>query len=341
MSVKTKSPTEIDEDESKPWVEKYRPKTLDDIKSQGATINSLKKFLKTRALPHMIFTGPAGTGKTSTALAMINDLLGIVNVRQDAILERNASDEVRMEDLDEIKNFVNHTGIQLNLSFKFVILDEADNLSRDMQSALRRVIELAPANVKFIFLCNYVERIFDPILSRCAIFRFFPLPYPDFELQLKFIANQEHIKIGPEILKAIHYISQGDMRQAINLFQMVVALNSNAKERQNLLRVLDIANVYEISGYIQPNDLDMLMQKAIAADLKAIITYLEIPRGISSRNLLRQINDKILNLSEGYPIKEKILTILAEYDYRLTLEADQKIQLEALFAEIIPILQKK
>ncbi len=115
-----------------PWVEKYRPNFLKDIASQTLTIESLLQFVEKRTLPHLIFTGPAGTGKTSAAKALINDLLGLGMVLQDAILEKNASDEVRMDELDEIKNFVFHTGIQQSVTFKFVILDEADLIPKDV-----------------------------------------------------------------------------------------------------------------------------------------------------------------------------------------------------------------
>lgn len=179
--------------ESSPWVEKYRPKSLTGIISQTLTVQSLQEFVKKKTLPHLIFAGPAGTGKTSAAMSLIYDFIGTINIPPDTILEKNASDEVRMKNLGQIKNFVFHRGITNTNGYKFVILDEADNIPKAVQSAFRRIIEMAPSNVKFIFMCNFVEKIIDPLLSRCAIFRFYPLPRKDFQNCISLIAKREKL----------------------------------------------------------------------------------------------------------------------------------------------------
>jgi len=320
-----------------PWVEKYRPRSLTEVVSQTLTIQSLQEFVKKRTLPHMIFTGPAGTGKTSTALSLINDLIGKDKITQDAVLEKNASDDVRMESLEYIKNFVFHTGIQENTSFKFVVLDEADNIPKDVQSAFRRIIEMAPPNVKFIFMCNYVEKMIDPVLSRCAIFRFYPLSFEDFSREIQYIAKNENVQINKGILDAIFFISQGDMRQAINLFQMVVANTVEQKGKKVVVQV-DATEIYEISGYFPPHIIDQLILACEQRNLARIIQEIDQPRGFSSRALIRQIMDRIFQKKLVFPKLELVMKILAEYDYRLTLEADPKIQLHGMFAEIISTL---
>src|SRR6056297_3623457 len=300
-----------------PWVEKYRPMSLDEVASQTYTIESLKKFVERETLPHMIFTGPAGTGKTSAAKALIFDLIGKENMTQDIILERNASNECRMKNLPEIKNSVSHTGVN-QTPFKFVVLDEADNLSKDVQSAFRRVIELAPPNVKFIFMCNYVENIIGPILSRCAIFRFYPLPKEDFTKQIKKIAKKEEINLTNELINVIFYISNGDMRKAINLLQIVYAYVEEEIEGEEQ-KEIDKDVVYKISGYLPVKKLNSIFTKISQKELIGAIHLIEDIKGLSSRALFRQIMDKIIEEGYDFPLFDRLLVAIAEYDYRLTL----------------------
>jgi len=318
-----------------PWVEKYRPKHLNDIISQTLTVQSLKSFVEKNTLPHLIFAGPAGTGKTSTARSLINDFLQTERIPQDCILEKNASDEVRMGKLGQIKNFVFHKGITNVNLHKFVVLDEADNIPKAVQSAFRRIIEMAPPNVKFIFMCNFVEKIIDPILSRCAIFRFYPLPRAGFDKNMKSIAKNEKIKVSKSIFDAIYYITLGDMRQAINLFQMIVALHED-ETLDNIPITADV--VYDISGYLPPKKLNNLYKQCKSLNFTKTLKIINELQGFSSRGLFRQIMDKVLSSDLNYPVRERLLTIIAEYDYRLTLEADPQIQINGFFADLISIM---
>ncbi|MFX1326838.1 MAG: AAA family ATPase, partial [Promethearchaeota archaeon] len=210
-----------------PWVEKYRPETFNDIVSQSIAINNLKEFVKTTDIPHLIFTGPAGTGKTSTALIIAKSFLDEKEFDTN-LLELNASDTVRIDFVRNIlKSFVNQCLIK-NGSLKFVILDEADNIPSQVQQALRRIIEKASSNIKFILLCNYINRIIDPIVSRCAVFRFVTLPKEKIIERLRYIAEKEKLKIpsnqSEEFFNQLYFISGGDLRKAINSLQMAVAL---------------------------------------------------------------------------------------------------------------------
>lgn len=320
-----------------PWVEKYRPHSLSEVASQSITIQTLQKFVNKRQLPHLIFTGPAGTGKTSTAYALINDLLGTEKINQDMILERNASDNVRMDTRDEIKNFVNHSSMFQD-EFKFVILDEADLIPKAMQGAFRRIIEMAPANVKFIFMCNYIENIIDPVLSRCAIFRFYPLPQREFENQIKKICKLEKIQINQMIMDSIFFISQGDMRRAINLLQMAIALSYNENAKRNSYD-LSSDTIYKISGFLPVKIIDDIINALEKGNFQRVKLILSENSGFSSRGLFRQILQRILDIQYVFPLNEKMIAKIGEYDYRLTLEADINIQIDGFFADIISLLE--
>jgi len=325
-----------------PWVEKYRPVLLKDVMSQSRTIETLQSFVhkkEGRSLPHLIFTGPAGTGKTSVAFALINDLVGQKNVTSDMILERNAADSVRMKTLPEIKNFANHIGFNQEHRMKFIILDEADNIPNAIQNAFRRIIEMSPPTVKFIFLCNYVEKIIDPLLSRCAIFRFHALPKKDFTKALKRVAKYEKIPINSKILDAFYYISQGDLRSGINLFQISAAI-SITDPGVSKKQTIDPNLIYEISGFMAPGQLNQVMKGITEKKFQATTAILSQLRMLSSRGLFRQVMQQLIQNSYTFPVLEQLMVTIAEYDYRLTLEASPTIQIDGFIADIILQLEE-
>jgi replication factor C small subunit len=313
-----------------PWVEKYRPRAFNEIVSQSIAINNLKNFVKITNIPHLILTGPAGTGKTSTALIIAKHFLKKEELNTN-LLELNASDTVRIDFVRNIlKNFVNQD-IMTNGSLKFVILDEADNIPGQVQQALRRIIEKTSNSVKFILLCNYINRIIDPIVSRCAVFRFVILPKEKIIERLKFIAEKEKLKLpsdrSEEFFNQLFFISGGDLRKAINALQMSVALD--------LLDNLDISEILKISGFLDEETLDSIIFSLKSKNfmkLREIIGSIEI---IDSRNFIRQISEILPSLDI---IPEKfadLKTFIGEIDYRINQGADQQIQILALLANII------
>ena len=317
-----------------PWVEKYRPRTFSDIVSQSIAINNLKKFVKSTNIPHLIFTGPAGTGKTSTALIIARKFLKDEQLDTN-LLELNASDTVRIDFVRNVlKNFVNQSLIK-DGSLKFVILDEADNIPGQVQQALRRIIEKTSNNIKFILLCNYINRIIDPIISRCAVFRFVSLPKEMIIERLKYIADKEKLKIpsdrSEEFYNQIFFISGGDLRKAINTLQMAVALD--------LLENLDINEILKISGFLDEETLEKLI---LALESKDIIKSGEIIESIEildSRNFIRQISEIFPSLNLTSENIVNLRAFIGEIDYRISKGADEQIQISALLAMIIENIQ--
>ncbi|MFX0034545.1 MAG: replication factor C small subunit [Candidatus Hermodarchaeota archaeon] len=317
-----------------PWVEKYRPETFDDIVSQSIAINNLKEFVKTTDIPHLIFTGPAGTGKTSTALIIAKSFLNEEEFDTN-LLELNASDTVRIDFVRNVlKSFVNQHLVK-NGSLKFVILDEADNIPSQVQQALRRIIEKASTNIKFILLCNYINRIIDPIVSRCAVFRFVTLPKEKIVERLRYIAKKEKLKIpsnqSEEFFSQLYFISGGDLRKAINSLQMAVALE--------LLDNLDINEILRISGFLDKETLKSLIFSLKSKDYRKSREILSSIETFDSRNFIRQISEYIpsLNISPENIISLK--AFIGDIDYRISQGADEQVQISALLSAIIENIQ--
>ena len=313
-----------------PWVEKYRPKSFDEIVSQNIAINRLREFLRTPNMPHMIFTGPAGTGKTSTALILARHFLKEGELDTN-LLELNASDTVRIDYVRNVlKSFVNQNLIK-NGSLKFVILDESDNIPGQVQQALRRIIEKASSNIKFILLCNYINRIIDPIISRCAVFRFVNLAKENIVERLKYIAKKEKLKISPEkseeFYNLLYFISGGDLRKGINTLQMSVSLE--------LIENLDLDEILKISGFLDKKTLDDLIKALKKKDFIETREIVDTIESLDSRNFIRQV----LKVLPQFKIEPKkiieIRSYIGEIDYRISQGADENIQISALLANIL------
>ncbi|MFB6185478.1 MAG: replication factor C small subunit, partial [Halobacteriaceae archaeon] len=191
------------------WIEKYRPQTLDDIAGHEHIVERLKSYVEKNELPHLLFAGEAGTGKTSAAMAIARELYG--NEWQENFLELNASDERGIDVVRErIKDFARSSFG--GFAYRIIFLDEADSLTSDAQSALRRTMEQFSNNVRFILSCNYSSQIIDPIQSRCAVFRFSPLSDEVIEEYIQMIADEEDITITDDGIDALVYAANGDMR---------------------------------------------------------------------------------------------------------------------------------
>jgi replication factor C small subunit len=305
------------------WVEKYRPKKLDEIVGHEEVITRLKKFVEKRVLPHLLFAGPAGTGKTTAALCIAHELFG-EGWRQN-LLELNASDERGIDTIrTKVKDYARMRPIG-DVPFKIIMLDESDALTADAQHALRRTMERFTHTCRFILDCNYSSRIIEPIQSRCAVFRFKRLSEGDVEKMLKRISRVEGLALAPTGLKAIIYVSEGDMRKAINVLQAAATLKKKIDEKA----------VYEVTAAARPEDIRAMLELALAGkflNAREKLQELLIDRGLAGEDVLDQVHREIFDLKLPEPVKVELVDRVGEFSFRLTQGANERIQLEAMLA---------
>jgi len=312
------------------WSEKYRPKELSELVDQKEVVVRLQALLKRpEDIPHLLFTGPPGSGKTTIAMIVARTLLK--EYWRDFTLELNASDERGIDVIRErIKVFASHTDRRAGVPFRIVLLDEADSLTHDSQTALRRIMEEFSAGTRFILTANYVSGIIEPIQSRCAVFRFVRIPKDDVVKYLEEICRKEKVKYDVKALEMVYELSGGDMRQAINQLQAAASLG-----------IVDEANIKKILGASKRNDVKEMVHLAVKGEFqkaREILVELLSVYGISERDMLRYIFEESSTIKGLDQIQ--LAKVMAEYDYRLINGAHPEIQLSALLAELSSIGKK-
>lgn len=318
----------VAEEDILPWTEKYRPKKLGEVIGQDEVVASLKAFAKTKNMPNMLFAGPAGVGKTTSCLALAHELFG--KDMRGNFLELNASDERGIDVVrGRIKDFARSVSLG-DAPFKLIFLDEGDALTADAQQALRRTMEANAVVTRFIISANYSSRIIEPIQSRCAVFRFLPLNEKEMHKALQHVAKAEKLKMDKEAYDAISYISEGDMRKALNILQGC-AMHSNHITEGLVHRVSSKATPKEVKEMMELA-LDGKFQEARQNLDKLIISY-----GLSGEDILLQIYREITNLKVSEKRRMLLIEAVGEYNFRLVQGANERIQLEALLAQFTAI----
>ncbi|MDD1715390.1 MAG: replication factor C small subunit [Methanolinea sp.] len=308
------------------WIEKYRPIKLSDIVGQDEIIERLQSYVRTGNLPHLLFTGSAGVGKTTAAVALAREFFGEswnLNFR-----ELNASDERGIDVVrNQIKQFARTSPLG-GASFKILFLDEADALTSDAQAALRRTMESYAASCRFILSCNYSSKIIDPIQSRCAIFRFRALSPEAITKEIRRIAEMERIKVEDSAQEAIVYIAQGDMRKAINALQGAAILTNR----------IDADRVYAITATARPDEIEELLCTSLSGDFEGAETVLHNllhDRGIAPNELINQCYRAIVRRKMDDSLRVALIDQLGTIDFRLSEGASTDIQMEALVAQFV------
>jgi len=309
------------------WTEKYRPKTLDEVVNQSEVVQSVGSLARSSGtMPHLLFVGPPGTGKTTVALCLARQLLGS-NWRE-FTLELNASDERGIDMVRQrVKSFSRHaTGLLGNIPYGLAILDECDQMTAEAQTALRRIMETNSRTCRFILIANYSGKIIEPIQSRCAVFRFSTLKKEDIANYLRKIAASEKVRLVESGIDAIIQYSEGDLRKVMNMLQAAAALGKTVDEKV----------VLTVVGRASPGEVQAMLNKALIGrywDARETLYKLMTTYGLSGRDIIRQIHREIFNLDLPEQTQAELANIVGDYDFRLVEGASEDIQLTALLAQ--------
>jgi len=305
------------------WTEKYRPTQFADVLGQEHVVDKIKAFVKQGNMPHLLFSGPAGVGKTTLSLALAKELFG--EHWQSNFLETNASDERGIDVIrNKVKDFARTKAINTTLP-KIVYLDECDSLTKEAQQALRRTMETYSGTARFILSCNFSSKIIDPIQSRCAVFRFKHLTQEAIIKLVDRIATKESMTIDAAAKEAIFTVSGGDVRRVVNILQSCAVMETPVTEQM----------VFDIANYARPKDVDTVIKMALdGAFKKSRDKLLDVihTNGLSGLDIIKQIQAEIMNMDIDQHVKLRMIERCGEVEFRLVEGSDPFIQLEALLA---------
>jgi replication factor C small subunit len=308
-----------------PWIEKYRPQKLKDVVGQEAIVRRLESYAKSREMPHLLLVGRAGIGKSSCVLALAHELYG-ADIGQ-CFLELNASDERGIDVVrGKIKDFARTLSLA-TVPFKVIFLDEADALTPEAQQALRRTMERYSDKTRFILAANYSSRIIEPIQSRCAVFRFAPLSEAEIGKIVDNIASGEKLKIDEKARQAVIYVSEGDARKAANVLQGAASFSEKVSEE----------DVFKIASRARPKEIVEMVQLAVDGrfpEARKLLDELLVKYGLSGEEILLQAYREVTSLDVPDKAKVWLVDKIGEYDFRISQGANERLQLEAMLAQM-------
>ncbi len=315
-----------------PWIEKYRPHALSEVVGQKMIVDRIKAFVEKGNFPNMIFAGTAGIGKTTTAIAMANDLYG--DEINSAFKEMNASDQRGIDVIrGEVKEFAK-TKSMAKVPVKIIFLDEADSLTGDAQHALRRTMEKYAKETRFILSANYASKIIEPIQSRCVVFRFKPLTEEEMKECINRMVKGENLDIDEKAINALIYVGDGDVRKLTNILQSS-ALQSNRITEQS---------IYEVAARARPKEIITMLKSALDGNFDAARTELDnlmLRQGMSAEDILTQCYREVQSLGVDERKKLGVVVQLGEANFRVVEGANERIQLEAMLAHLALIGKEK
>jgi replication factor C small subunit len=305
------------------WTEKYRPKDFSHIKGQDEIVRKVEAFVKQKNMPHLLFAGPAGVGKTTLSLATARQLFG--DTWESNFLELNASDERGIDVIRlKVKEFARSRALG-DVPFKIIYLDECDALTKEAQQALRRTMENYTQTCRFILSCNYSSKIIDPIQSRCTVFKFKPLLKDHLKEIIKGITKAEKLHIEEDAENALIEVCGGDCRRMENILQAASALGSKITEKE----------IYELASIARPKEVLEVLKSCekedfLTAKKKLLDTMLQF--GLSGLDIVSQLQKEIWNLSLSGKTKLSMISACGEAEFRMVEGSDEFIQLESLLA---------
>jgi len=314
------------QNDSSIWTEKYRPKKFEGLVGQDDIVKKVQGLTKSLNIPHLLFAGPAGTGKSTLALIVVKELFG--STWKENYLELNASDERGIDVVrQKVKDFARTKALG-NVPFKVIFLDEADALTKEAQQALRRTMENYSGTCRFVMSCNYSSKIIDPIQSRCVIFRFKLLEKKDIEKRIKLIAERENLQLSEQTIETLYEASEGDCRRVINLLQASASISPS----------ITAELIQTLTAGAKPAEIKIVLEYALSGDfLKAKEKLLDVmlKESISGTDIIKSIQKEVWNLQIDDILKVKLTEKTGEIEFRLIEGSDEFIQLEALLASFV------
>ncbi len=306
------------------WTEKYRPQDFEEVVGQDNIVERISAFVDSKQIPHLLFAGPAGCGKSTISLIIAKKLFG--QQWKQNFLESNASDERGINIIrSKVKDFARTKAIG-KVPYKIIFLDEADALTADAQNALRRTMESYSNSCRFFLSCNYSSKIIEPLQSRCCVFRFKTIPDDDIKKRLKAIIKQEKIDVDSKAIAAICNLSEGDIRKAINLLQTASINTKKVTEK----------SVYDVASIAEPKEIRNMMDLAIKGKFlqaRKSLNDMLLKHGISGQDIIKQISAQIYDLDVSEKAKIQLIEKVGDFEHRINQGGNEQIQLESLLAQ--------